>query len=116
MRYRKLDDLGDYSFGQGDAQFHVDTAQGVLQAVETRLTLWSGEWFLDTREGTPYATEVLGRGTQATYDQAIKERVLDTPGVTSIDEYTSVLDGRALTVSVAISTIYGTATLQKVFQ
>lgn len=112
MRYRKLSPDDDYVFGQGTPEFLVDTPDTVAQAVRTRLRLATGEWFLDTQEGTPYATEILGEGTQPLYDSAIKERVLDTQGVTSIDEYSSSLDqNRALSVTMTISTLYGQANI-----
>lgn len=114
MRYRKLDANGDYTFGQGDGAFLVESPEAVAQAAQTRLGLWAGEWFLDTTEGTPYATEILGAGTQETYDIAIKERIINTPGVVSIDAYASVLDGRALSVGVSISTRYGATSFNRV--
>lgn len=114
MRYRTLSPTGDYTFGQGPAQILTNTPETVAQAVKTRLGLATGEWFLDLTDGTPYSTEILGTGTQAVYDAAIQERILDTPGVTSIDEYVSVLQGRALTVTASISTVYGTATIEQV--
>lgn len=116
MRYRKLSSTNDYVFGQGVPEFLVDTPEAVGQAVRTRLRLSTGEWFLDTTEGTPYATEILGAGTQALYDSAIKERVIGTPGVTSIDVYSSSLgQNRALSVTMTISTQYGQATISQVF-
>lgn len=107
---------GDYVFGQGAAQFLVNTPEAVAQAVRTRLALWAGEWFLDLTEGTPYDTQILGTNTQSLYDQAIQDRILGTQGVVSIDEYYSVLDAtRNLTVNATITTLYGTTTLQQVF-
>lgn len=116
MRYRTLSPNRDFIFGQGAAEFLVDSPAAVAQAVHTRLRLSKGEWFLDTTDGTPYATEILGAGTQSLYDSAIKGRVLGTPGVTSIDAYSSSLDqNRALLVTMTISTQYGPATLSQVF-
>lgn len=116
MRYRRLSATDDYVFGEGASEFLVNTPAAVAQAARTRLRLSTGEWFLDTTEGTPYASEILGAGTQSLYDSAIKERVLGTPGVTSIDDYSSSLDqDRALSVTMTISTQYGRATLSQVF-
>lgn len=116
MRYRILSSNDDYVFGQGPAEFLVDTPATVGQAVRTRLRLSQGEWFLDATDGTPYLTEILGEGTQSLYDSAIKERVLETPGVTSIDDYSSTLDqSRALTVTMTISTLYGQTTISQAF-
>lgn len=112
MRYRALDADGDYTFGQGQAEFLVDTPETVGQAVLTRLALWTGEWFLDLLEGTPYSTQVLGENTKPTYDQAIQERIIETPGVTAITEYASLLQGRALSITATISTLYGSTTIQ----
>lgn len=107
MRYRALDANDDYSFGGGTKEFLVDSPEAVGQAVKTRLALMKGEWFLDLDEGTPYFTEILGTGTQQLYDQAIRERILDTPNVTSIESYQSSVANRKLTVSVLINTAFG---------
>lgn len=114
MRYRKLDANGDYVFGHQQADFYRDQPEAAAQAVQTRLGLFTGEWFLDTTEGTPWRTDVLGKYTQNVYDATLKARILETDGVKSIDAYASTLDrqSRRLTVSATISTIYGTATVQ----
>lgn len=115
MRYRTLSPTGDYVFGLGLGEFLVNTPQAVAQAVQTRLRLAQGEWWLDKTEGTPYATQVLGFRTQDLYDQAIKERILDTPDVILIESYQSFLDqDRALRIDCLLSTLYGQATLQLV--
>lgn len=113
MRYRRLSESGDYVFGQGASEFLVNTPDAVAQAVLTRLRLATGEWFLDLNEGTPYSTEILGENTRPLYDQAIRDRILGTQGVTSIQEYNSYLDTttRALTVACSINTLYGPVTL-----
>lgn len=112
MQYRKLDTAGDYTLGTG-SDFHVNTPAAVAQAVKTRLLLFAGEWFLDTTDGTPWRTDVLGKYTQQAYDAVLKDRILSTPGVTGITQYSSALDSskRTLSVSAAISTIYGQTTL-----
>lgn len=114
MRYRKLDANDDYVFGGGQVDFHKDTPEGVGQAVKTRLRLLRREWFLDTADGTPWSTEVLGKYTSATYDAAIRQRILGTQGVVELVEYSSNLDTerRALSVTATINTIYGTTKVQ----
>jgi hypothetical protein len=114
MRYRKLGSAGDYTFGHQQADFYRDQPEAVAQAVQTRLELFTGEWFLDTSDGTPWRTDVLGKYTQAAYDIVLKDRILGTEGVLSIEAYSSTLNRqtRALSVQASISTIYGTATVQ----
>lgn len=119
MRVRRLDPNGDYSFGHGLSDFHVDTPDAVAQVAKTRLALWQGQWFLNLNEGMPWKTRVLGERTTTTRDPAIRARILGTPGVVGIDDYSSFTDPstRALSVSATITTVYSasaslTATVQ----
>ena len=116
MRYRKLDDNNDYRFGHGNNDFYQDTPEAVAQSVATRLRMLLGEWFLDTTDGTPWATEILGEQTRLTYDMAIRRRVLLAPGVTQITDYQSFNDGqtRHLSVNLAIDTVYGETAVREV--
>ena len=109
MRYRQMDDSGDMQLGR----FLVDSPETVAQAVITRLKLWKEEWFLDVTEGTPWLQLVLGHNTKGTALHAIRQRILDTQGVTSVDNLDFTLDDdqRSLTVSAEVSTDYGEATI-----
>lgn len=109
MRYRALDSNGDRTFGHSASNFLVNSPEAVAQLVKTRLALLLGEWFLDTTDGTPWATKILGENTMKTYNSAIRSRILETKGVTSIVAYNSSFDPatRALTVVVTLDTIYG---------
>lgn len=113
MRYRALSAAGDYQFGRSGI-FLKDSAAAVAQAILTRLNLWAGEWFLDTKEGTPYEAQILGHNTQATRDLAIQQRILGTVGVTELTSYSSSVAGRRLSVSATVQTQYGTTTLTTV--
>ena len=108
MRYRALDADGDAQFGR-DGIFLVNTPAAVAQAVNTRLLLWKGEWMLDDQEGTDYNGKILGYGTQGTRDIEAKERILGTPGVRSLLQYQSSIDGRKFSIAALIDTDYGTA-------
>lgn len=112
MRYRALSPTGDMTFGQGGSNYLQNTPATVAQAVMTRLKLIKGEWFLDTTDGTPYPTEVLGYGTKKLYDTAIRKRILGTQGVTSIVAYSSSVTGRALSITATINTTYGQTTIE----
>lgn len=109
MRIRAATASGDYAFGQSQANFLVNSPAAVALLVQYRLELFEGEWFLDVTDGTPYVTEVLGTGTKSLYDLAIQARILSTPGVSEIVNYSSDLNphNRKLTVNVTINTIYG---------
>ena len=117
MRVRKQTATGDYQFGQGSADFLIDSAAEVAQRIQTRLLLMRGEWFLDVSDGTPWSTEILGAHTKPFYDLAIQERVLRTEGVVEIIDYQSNFDGasRALSVSMRVRTAFGVAEIVRAF-
>ncbi len=114
MRVRKVDANGDMVFGGDQASIHRDSPEAVAQVVESRLNLWSGEWYLDLNEGTAYRTEVLGKRTEASRDPVLRDRILSSPGVTEITAYSSVLnrETRGFAISATIATTYSRAALQ----
>lgn len=114
MRYRKLDVDRDMQFGGGASDFWKDQPEAVAQAVETRLGLWLGQWFLDTSAGVPYETEVLGKYTESTRDPTLRDHILSTTGVVAIEKYASQhdRDARAFSVQATISTAYGQAQIR----
>ena len=113
MRYRKLDNDGDYVFGSGKSDFLHTSPEAVGQAVRTRLNLWLKEWFADTSEGSGWTQAILGRQPENLYEMTLRQRILETPGVLSIDDFFSQLDPNTRTLSVAttIETIYGSYAL-----
>jgi hypothetical protein len=115
VRYRKLTADGDYSFGQGLANFWINTPQGVGQSVKTRLLLQTREWFLDQTDGTNYKL-IIGVNTAPTRDLEIKGRILRTPGVVELLSYASQLSAdRKFSVQVDVQTIYGPITVEASF-
>lgn len=113
MKYRKLDADGDMTFGHQQADFHIDTAEGVAQSLMTRLKLWVGEWFLDVTEGTAYQQAVLGTGTKETIEPEMRIRILETPGLSSIDKLSIRINPTERTASIdaAVTTVYGPVTV-----
>ncbi|GLQ96485.1 hypothetical protein [Dyella mobilis] len=109
MRYRKLDANGDYTFGHGQDDFYTNVPAAVAQAVETGLKLFQSEWFLDTSSGVPWRQNILGKYAANAYDLILKNAILTTQGVQTLDSYSSTLSDqtRALTVTATIDTIYG---------
>lgn len=109
MRYRREDNNGDYTFGQGDDTWLVNSPETVAQAVKTRFELWYGQWFLDTTDGTPWIQSVLGKQKPEVYNLAIRQRILETRGVNQITEFSSTINtsSRRVVFTATISTIYG---------
>lgn len=108
MRYRKLDENGDYVWGGGLNSFYIDQPEAVAQAVATRLRLQTGDWFLDTSDGIDWNTRVLGKYTESTRDPVIQQRVVGTTGFLNYTDYSSNLDSsRGFFVNMTVDTIYG---------
>ena len=109
MKVRKLSPTGDYLFGYPSDEFYVNNAAAVAQIISTRLKLLQGEWLLDTSQGTPYSTQILGKHSQASADAALREVILDTPGVVSISNFNSSVDNitRKYGMSCTVQTQYG---------
>lgn len=116
MRYRKLDDNRDMTFGNQQADFWRDVPDAPAQAVGTRLRLISGEWFLDLREGVPYQVSALGTGKMATIEPMFREAIVRTQGVTRIANWSSDWnpDTRTYLVAATIDTLYGQIQLNEV--
>lgn len=113
MRYRREDDNGDYTFGQGDDTWLINAPEAVAQAIKTRFELWYGQWFLDTTEGTPWIQSVLGKQRPEVYNLAIRQRILDTAGVSSITAFDTTVNTttRRVTFTATVETLYGTTTV-----
>lgn len=113
MRYRKLDADGDMTFGQSELNFFINDVDGVAQSVMTRLRLWVGEWFLDLSEGTQYSQAMLGKDKKQTIEPSLRLRILETPGVTSIETFEIIFDSenRKVTILSTINTEYGQTTV-----
>ena len=113
MRYRKQDENGDYVFGNGQKDFYIDQPEAVAQACNTRLKLFTGEWFLDTTEGTPYLQAILGKNSIDSADVAIRSRIVGTQGFKSLESFESEkLEGRIYKATGRIDTIYGVTNIE----
>ena len=115
MRYRALSPTGDYQFGNGQADFLINSPAAVAQAVETYLRLWLGEWYLNVNDGTPWLEGVFGYNSKDEADQTLIQTVLGVQGVQDISNWQSTVDPitRAYTsITATLDTIYGQTQLQ----
>jgi len=117
MIYRQLSSTGDYTFGMNGGNFFVNTPAAIAQAIQTRLRLAQGEWFLNVNEGVPFAAQILGAGKIMSYNAAIQQTILSTSGVLEITAYQSNVDPstRKASISCTVKTIYGQATVNHTF-
>ena len=113
LRVRKLDALNDKTFGHQQSDFYIDEPRAVAQIALTRLMLYFGEWFLDNQDGTKWFESVLGYNTTSTRDLEIQSRVLGTPNLTEITNYSSSFEGdtRVFRVAMRVDTSFGPTNL-----
>lgn len=93
-------------FGNGLADYEVNSPEAVRILIDARLKLWQGEWFANTGSGTPWLPDVLGAGTKSILDAVIQRRIRQTQNVQSISSYSSEIDGRKLSVSGEVVTSF----------
>jgi hypothetical protein len=114
MRIRRLDSNGDRLFGHSRGDF-LDGAAAVVQAIQTRLRLVKGDWFLDTTEGVAWMRQTQGqnilgdRFDRASTEAELKACILGAPGVATMTAFSLVLDHdtRRATVRTTITTDFG---------
>lgn len=85
FRTRKLDSNGDIATS---GVVWIYDLEAVAQTIETRLRLFSGEYWRDVTDGTPWIERILSKNNQTNTLQAktalIKSRILNTEHVISI--------------------------------
>jgi hypothetical protein len=109
VRYRRLEENNEPAMGRGLQDF-ISNAEAVGQAVITRLRLFRGEWWENEYLGIPLWQSMLGVvARKEAIDRIIQDCILETEGVSSIDDLTSVFDPqtRSYKFYCSINTIYG---------
>jgi hypothetical protein len=118
MKYRILDQNGDYSFGRGQQNLTYGS-YAVAQAIKTRLLLLQGEWWEDTSLGLPLFQQIIGQsGLQKNVkiaDLLIQNVILNTPNVTGISEFLSAFQNRSYSFQCNVQTAFGDITVSKTF-
>lgn len=88
---------------ENDAMEIVDGDDAIVQHLKLRLQFFFAEWFLDKRLGVPYIQQILVKNPNlGAVRNIIREVVLETPGIASIDRFDLSVDAiiRKLTVGV----------------
>jgi len=112
MKYRALDEKGDYTLGKRKFLTGVEAVQ---QAILTRMKLLRSEWWEDTEDGLPLFERILGSyggdEVRQAVDLIISERILGTEDVAEIKHFESTFSNREYKATCTINTIYGETVL-----
>jgi hypothetical protein len=95
----------DLDVTTGDLQL-TSGAEGIAQHIRIRLRFFLAEWFLDTRLGIPYFQRILVKnpGT-AVVRSILRDVIVSTPGVASMNNFVTDYVGATRTLSVAFTAI-----------
>lgn len=93
MRGFKLNTAHDLSLDAGGRLEAIDGDAATAQEIRTRLLFFRGESFLDSREGTPWWTEILVKGVDLARVRAIVRAVIaSVPSIVDVPEVEVTLD------------------------
>lgn len=115
MKYRRLDENGDYTFGNNEGNFLYDN-DAVAQAVKTKILLFYQEWWENLSIGIPFFQSIAGKvsnnNLKMTITLLLKDRILEIQEVTSVDNIEINISNRVLSIVIDLTSIYGGNTVQ----
>ena len=111
MKYRKLDENGDYVFGNNSHDY-IEKDEAIAQAIKTKLYLFYGEWWEDISLGLPMFQSILGQVSNSNLRQTVillcAEQINLVEGVTSVDSISVDISARKLGLTIDVTTENGT--------
>lgn len=95
---------GDLALENGDllvlGRTPTTRVQYMRQKIAARFKFFTGEWFLDEREGVPYFRDVFVKNPNLDLIRSLFLRLLrETPGVLDVQEFKVTYDQRARTIT-----------------
>ena len=111
MKYRKLDEDGDYVFGNNSYDY-IEKDKAIAQAIKTKLYLFYGEWWEDISLGLPMFQSILGQVSNNNLRQTVillcAEQIDKVTGVTNVDSISVDISARKLSLTIDVTTENGT--------
>lgn len=100
MRFRNLDENGDWTFGKGRNNYLKDN-DALMMNVRTRLLSFLGDCFFDTEAGIDWWT-LLGGKNLKTIIASVQRVILRSSNVKRIVDLDYTLTNRTLSIRVTI--------------
>jgi hypothetical protein len=80
----------------------ITQKDALRQFLKQRLQMFFGEWFLDSSLGVPYFQEIMTKQPAfEAVDAIFKRQILETPGITQLDEFNLEYDNVNRTLSLS---------------
>lgn len=113
MRVRAVDYNHDWTFGSGLQDYKLN-GRAVAQNVKTRILSFYGDCFFDEEAGIDWFN-LLGYGTQELLETSIKQTIIETEGVSAINNINIVYDRerRNIWIKYDIQTIYSESYIEE---
>jgi len=108
MKVRRLDNKGDWTFGNGLANYAKEN-EAILQNVATRIKSFKGDWFLDNEANIDWFRLLSTKDTKQIIINEIERVTLETEGVIRIVNLEFMQDNeRKAVINLILDTIYTT--------
>lgn len=105
MIFRSLDKNGDWNYGHGLSSYLTGNS-AIAANIRTRLLSWVGDCFFDTAAGVDWKNRLGSKNQRQLLESDVKRIILTSYGVTGLTAFATVLNGRALTITATVNTIF----------
>ena len=109
MIFRQLDDNHDWVFGAGMQNFTTGT-KAIALNIQTRILSWRGDCFWNMLAGIDWINRLGNKNQAALLSAELRRLILQSYGVTGLQAFDTVTDGRAFTVTTTVNTETGQTT------
>lgn len=113
MIFRNLDSDGDWKFGNGKGDY-LSNADAIALNVKTRILSWVGDCFFDKNAGVDWINRLGSKGQLDLLETDLRRIILQSEGVTSLENIAIVVSGRAYTATYTINSIYSKSYIDSV--
>lgn len=115
MATRRIDKNGDWTFGQGRANYTVRSEE-IRQNVITRLKSFQNDWFLDVQAEIDWLSILGNKNNRSVILREVERVTLATVGVKSIEalDIIRVDQNRKATIQLSYTDIYERSFLETV--
>lgn len=99
MRIRKNDSNNDWLYGHSESDILTDNSIAVAQNIKTRIQEWKYNFFANMTAGIDYRTRLGYKNQKDALDNEIKDIIINTDGVISLETFESYVDDREYTIN-----------------
>ena len=106
MIVNRIDEDGDWTFGQGKSNY-LSGSDAVKQNVVTRIKFFKYDWFLDMEAGIDWLNLLSNKDTDNVIVSEVERVTLSTEGVKTITELELVsVTNRNAKINLSFTTVY----------